>query len=89
MSPPLVLFVVTVLANHRLAKHPKRFASMPVRAICWTDAAVAQPVLDMETRLLEDQNAEDWWIEVRIYLANGEGAADGLAIAREDGGAER
>lgn len=89
MSQTLTLFVVTVLANHREGKQPKRHASMAVRACSWTDAAVAQPVLDMEDRLLDGEKSENWWLEVRIYLANGEGAAEGLPVAREDGGVDR
>jgi hypothetical protein len=83
------LYVVTVIATHRMGKMPKRWVHLQVRALTWTDAAVCQPVLDMEDRLVEEHDRENWWVEVRVYLANGDGAAEGLPVGREDGGACR
>lgn len=84
--PDRSLYVVTIIAQHRRAKHAKRWTTVQVWAYSWTDAAVSQECLDAEARLVPTNDLEDWTLEVRVYLANGDGAAEGLPVGREDGG---
>lgn len=79
---------VSIIAEHRRAKAPKRWGHAPVKARCWTDAASDEAVLEIERRLVPAGEEQDWIVEIRVYLPSTDGSncGEGLPVARADGG---
>lgn len=84
-QPELTLFWVTLIATRRDGRGDKRTATMPIQAPSWLDAACTDQVLNAEERLVPTKDEDDWVVEIRVYLANRDGAAEGLCVGREDG----